>query len=145
MLAGGGTIGVLGEIHPVVAENYDVDTRMLVCDLDFEALLRLANPEKQYKPLPKYPASTRDLAIVCDEKLPVQSLRKAIAKAAGNLLESLELFDVYRGAQLGEGKKSVAYALSLRAQDRTLTDEEGDSTVKKILGALAEIGAQLRS
>lgn len=145
ILAGGAEIGLLGEIHPIVAENYDVCARILLADLDFEAVFRFAKPEKRYTPLPKYPASTRDLAIVCDESLPASRLQKAIAGTAGSLLETLEIFDVYRGAQIGECKKSVAYALSLRAKDHTLTDGECDCVIEKILAELEALGARLRS
>ncbi|MBQ8669736.1 MAG: phenylalanine--tRNA ligase subunit beta, partial [Oscillospiraceae bacterium] len=96
-------------------------------------------------PLPKFPASARDLAILCDDATPVRDLERAIRSASGKLLEKLELFDVYRGKQIEEGKKSVAYNLVLRAADRTLTVEEADNVVKKVLKALDAIGATLRS
>ena len=103
-------------------------------------------PEKQYKPLPKYPATTRDFSFVCDEDMEVGAIEGVMAKAGGKLVESVALFDIYRGPQIGEGKKSVSFAAMLRAAERTLTDEEADGAVKKILKRLeAECGAVLRS
>lgn len=102
-------------------------------------------PEKGYTPLPRFPASTRDLALICEDALPVAELEKAIRGAVGNILEHVSLFDVYRGSQVAEGKKSVAYSLTLRADNRTLTDEEADAAVKRVLKALKTIGVEIRS
>lgn len=88
-------------------------------------------PERGYKPLPRFPAATRDLALICDDELPVAALEKAIREAVGKVLEEVSLFDVYRGEQVAEGKKSVAYSLTMRADDRTLTDEEADAAIKR--------------
>lgn len=141
----GELLGTFGEVHPKVCENYGIEARAYVAELEFDALRGKAAVEKTFTPLPRYPASSRDLALVCEEELPVGEIEKAIRGAAGALLEKLELFDVYRGQQIGEGKKSCAYALTLRAQDRTLTDEECDRTVQKILKKLAESGVELRA
>lgn len=138
-------LGEMGEIHPSVLENYTIGTRAYVACLDMETLLRSVAPEKGYRPLPKFPASTRDLALICDEELPVAELEQAITSAVGNVLEEISLFDVYRGAQVETGKKSVAYNLVLRTPDRTLTDEEADAAVKRALKALKAIGAEIRS
>lgn len=138
-------LGEMGEIHPSVLENYTIETRAYVACLDMETLLRSVAPEKGYRPLPKFPASTRDLALICDEELPVAELEQAITSAVGNVLEEISLFDVYRGAQVETGKKSVAYNLVLRTPDRTLTDEEADAAVKRALKALKAIGAEIRS
>lgn len=140
----GEELGILGEIHPQVCETYGIGSRAYVANLDFDALARQSVCEKQYRPLPKFPASTRDLALVCAECVPVQSMEKAVKTAVGSLVEKVELFDVYRGKQVGEGKKSVAFNITLRAGDHTLTDEESDRAVKKLLRALEELGAELR-
>ncbi len=145
LMLGDKPLGILGEIHPAVLENYDIDARVYVAELDEALLYENRAADKEYHPLPKFPATTRDIAVLCDEDLPVLSLRKAIQKAAGKHLDKVELFDVYRGAQVPEGKKSVAYNLSLRSADKTLTDEETGNIMKKVLKALAELGAELRS
>ena len=104
-------------------------------------------PKLKYKgrPLPKHPAVTRDLALVMDMGVPAADVAEAIRTAAGSVLESLALFDVYTGEKVGEGKKSLAYNLVLRAPDRTLTDEEAEATVAKVLSALEKMGVALRS
>ena len=118
---------------------------MLAAELAADALFAATDPVKRYQPLPKFPASTRDIAVLCDESIPVAALQKAIAAAAGSILESVTLFDVYQGDQIPAGKKSVAYSMSLRAADRTLTDEECDRAMKKAITALeTEFGAVLR-
>ena len=102
--------------------------------------------EAKYKPLPKFPALTRDFSFVCDEALEVGTIENTIKKSGVKLLESVRLFDVYRGAQVGENKKSVSFSVSLRAADKTLNDEEADSAVKKILKTLEkELGITLRA
>ena len=138
-------IGEIGEIAPVVLENYGIGTRAYVATLDIADIFDARIVEKKFKPTPKFPASTRDLAIICDDELPAASLEKAIRQGAGKLLEKVELFDVYKGSSIAEGKKSVAYTMTLRAADRTLTVEECDRAVNKVLKELANIGAELRS
>ncbi len=145
ILVNGAEIATLGEVHPAVRENYSIGTRCYVAELDFNALFENRGAEKLYRALPKFPATTRDLAFVCDKEIPVLTLEKLIASAVGKTLESISLFDVYEGAQVGFGKKSVAFSLSLRSADRTLTDEDADSAVKKAIKALENIGVQLRS
>lgn len=111
-----------------------------------QAMMAAQAPEKQYRPLPKYPATTRDLSLVCDDELPIIEIEKAIRAAVNaSVLEDVKLFDVYQGAQIESGKKSVSYSVVLRAMDRTLTDEEADNAVRKILKALEKIGVVLRS
>ena len=102
-------------------------------------------PEKKYHPLPKFPATTRDLSLVMDKEQPVAVAEKVIRATAGGHLEKLSFFDIYTGAQVGEGKKSVSYSLSLRAGDRTLTDEAVDRTMRRILDALAAKNITLRA
>ena len=140
----GTPMGVVGEIHPAVCENFQLGTKVYAAQLDAGLLYRLHSTEKRYSPLPKFPASTRDLAVLCDAELPAASLEKAIRAGGGKLLEAVRLFDVYQGAQVPAGKKSVAYSLVLRAPDRTLTVEECDKVMAAILDQLAAIGAEIR-
>ena len=145
VLLEGQVIGTLGEIHPLVAKNYDVANRMYVARLDFSALLSHQNTQIAYRPLPKYPAVGRDIALVCDTSIPVGALEGCIAKSSRGLVKEIELFDIYTGAPIPEGKKSVAFSLQLRTEDHTLTDAEADEDVKAILAALeGELGAVLR-
>ncbi|NLM83132.1 MAG: phenylalanine--tRNA ligase subunit beta [Clostridiales bacterium] len=137
-------LGVLGEVHPLVAKSYDLD-RAYCAELDFSAIAASRGKEPRYVPLPKYPAVARDIAVVCDAKTPVGDLAACIKKAGGKYLRDLRLFDVYTGSQVPEGKKSVAFSLTLRADDMTLTDEHADETVKNILKALYDaFGATIR-
>lgn len=137
--------GILGEIHPDVCENYEVDERCYVAELNLDILFQNAVLERKYKPLPKFPAVTRDLAVLVNEEVLVQEIEEIIKKQGGNLLESYRLFDVYQGKQIPEGKKSVAYALIYRLEDRTLTDKEVTKVHDKILRSLEyKLGAELR-
>ena len=138
-------IGVLGQIHPLVAQNFGVDAKLFCAELDFEQLQACKGPDAQYVPLPKFPAVTRDIAVVCDEAVTVGALETAIRKGGKAMLREVELFDIYRGKGVDEGKKSVAFSLVLRADDRSLTADEADATVKSILAALeADCSAVLR-
>ena len=110
-----------------------------------EQIIRMHGGTPAFKQLPKHPAITRDLALVADDAVPAADIASRIRKAAGKALESLTLFDVYTGEHMAPGKKSLAYSLVLRAADRTLTDEEAENAVKKVLANLAEIGVELRS
>lgn len=145
LTVGGEELGVLGEIHPDCAKNYGIGERVYAMSLDADVMYKNAQLSKSYKPLPKYPAITRDLAVICDENIPVLTLEKAISSAAGNYLESLKLFDVYQGKQIEAGKKSVAFSIILRSPDSTLTDEQASAAVKRIMKALDKAGAVLRS
>ena len=137
-------IGSLGEVHPAVAENFEIGARAYVARLDIAAMFAARLPEARYKALPKYPASTRDIAVICPETTPVAVIEKDIREAVSAILEQVELFDVYRGAPIAPGMKSVAYSLILRAPDRTLTVEECDKAMEKILKALGARGITLR-
>ena len=142
--AGGRVIGVLGEVHPDVAENYGFMYRTAAAELDFDALAELYSTDFVYSPLPRYPALERDFSFVCGEELEVGSVEDEI-RSASNAVESVKLFDVYRGPQVGEGRKSVSFEVKLRSGDHTLNDEEADRAVKKILKALgAKFGIELR-
>ena len=145
LFSGDTALGTIGEIHPQVAENYGIDTRVYVAHLNCNALFDTRCGTKEYHPLPKFPATTRDLALLCDDDLPVQSIEKAIRAGAGSLLERVDLFDIYKGKQIPDGKKSIAYNITMRSADRTLTDEDVEKAMNKILKKLAEVGALIRS
>ena len=137
--------GILGEIHPDVAENYEIDERCYVAEIYLEELYKNAEQDKNYKALPKYPAVTRDIALLIDEAILVQDIEEAINKQGGNIVEGIKLFDVYKGKQIPEGKKSVAYSITYRLENKTLTDEEVNKVHDKILRTLEyKLGAQLR-
>lgn len=144
ILKDGKAIGILGEIHPETAANYEIGVKTYVAKLNIPEMFELAETDISYKPLPKFPATTRDLSIICDDALPAGDIEKTIKKAAGKLLEKVTLFDVYKGKQIAEGKKSISYSISMRSHDGTLTDEQADSVMKKVLKALEAIGAELR-
>ena len=143
--AGDRRIGVLGQIHPLVAANYGVDAAFYCAELDFGQLLCSQGPDPEYVPLPKFPSVTRDIAVVCGEAVTVGTLEDAIRRGAKGLLKDVALFDIYRGQGVAAGKKSVAFSLTLRADDRSLTAEEADEDVKSILETLEkDCGAVLR-
>lgn len=144
ILKDGVEIGVLGEIHPDTAANYGFGVKVYTAKINITEIIALAETEISYKPLPKYPATTRDLSLICDDDIQAADIEKTIKKAAGKLLEKVTLFDVYKGKQIEDGKKSISYSLSMRSHDGTLTDEQADSVMKKVLKALKEIGADLR-
>ena len=138
-------LGILGQIHPAVAENYGVDCELYAAELDFSALFEGMGGTPVYEPLPRFPAVTRDIALVCDKCLPVGKLEECICRGAKGLLKDVHLFDVYTGKGVPEGKKSVAFNLELRADDRSLTSQEADEDVKGILELLAkELDSVLR-
>ena len=138
-------IGVLGQVHPLVARNYGVDAAFYCAELALNALMAAKGADPEYVPLPKFPAVTRDIAVVCDEAVTVGALEDCIRRGAKGLLKNVTLFDIYRGKGIPEGKKSVAFSLVLRADDRSLTAEEADADVKSILETLEkELGAVLR-
>ena len=143
--AGGEYLGRFGQVHPLVAKNYGVSEELYAAELDFPAMFAHRTTELYYAPLPRYPAVMRDISLVCDDAVTAGELEKCIRRAGGEYLESVEVFDVYKGANIPEGKKSVSFALALRAGDQTLTDDHADEAVAAILGALArEYGAVIR-
>ena len=145
ILVDGREVGVFGQIHPLVAQNYGGDAELYCAELSFDALCAAKGADPQYVPLPKFPAVTRDIAVVCGEEVTVGALESAIKEGAHGLLKEVKLFDIYRGKGVAEGKKSVAFSLVLRADDRSLTAEEADNDVKAILETLeAKCGAVLR-
>lgn len=146
IMVGRDEIGVLGEIHPLVLENFELPERVAAFELDVELLLQHTTGVGEYRPLPRYPGVERDLAVVVPETVPVRDVLRTISKAGGSLLVDVQLFDVYKGKQVREGCQSLAFSLQFQAQDRTLTDEEINTLIEKITSRLArEVGAELRS
>ena len=138
-------IGVMGQVHPLVAKNYGIDSEVYCAELNFTKMLNLRLPDPTFSPLPKYPTVSRDLALICDEALTVAQVEDTITASAGKLLRKIQLFDIYRGVGVPEGKKSMAFSLELRADDRTLTDSDSEQVVSAVLAALKEkLGATLR-
>jgi len=129
-------VGYIGQVHPLVCEEYGMDCEVYAVELDTKVLFSNRAPEPTYEPLPRFPAVMRDIAVVCDSEVPVAELISSINSAGGQYLKGCELFDVYTGAPIPEGKKSVAFSLTLRADDMTLTDEHAEITVKSVLEAL---------
>ena len=141
----GEDVGVLGQVHPVVAKNYGIDSDVYCAEINFTKLFALQLPDATYVPLPKYPSVSRDLALVCAEEITVAQVEDVITAAAGKLLRGIRLFDIYRGTGIPEGKKSMAFSLELRADDRTLTDVDSEGVVAKVLAALEnKLSATLR-
>ncbi len=145
IMLGDTSVGVLGELHPNTAASYDMPIRVYVAEVYLDKLFAIDVPATLYKALPRFPAVERDLALLCDENMQVASIEKIIQKAGGKLLESVQLFDVYRGAQITAGKKSVAYSLKFRSADKTLSDEDIDPVMEKIFGKLRENDCILRT
>ena len=142
----GESLGILGEVHINVINNYDLKERVYACLLDFDKIVELTNLEIKYKPLPKYPSMSRDIAVVVKEDIMVGEIEKIILKHGSGLIDSLELFDIYRGGQIGEGLKSVAYSITYRSYERTLTEMEINNIQKLIIADLENsLDAKLRS
>lgn len=138
-------IGIIGEIHPSVSAEYGIDTKVYVGKFLVPEMMELAITEKNYKPLPKYPASTRDISLVCDKSLPAGDIQKAIIDAVGKTLETVTLFDIFTDeTKIGEGKKSLSYSIVMRSAEGTLTDEQVEASMKRVLKSLSKIGAELR-
>ena len=131
-------VGFMGQVHPLVAKNYGIDAEIYCAEISFTKLFDLTLPEATYTPLPKYPTVSRDLSVLCDEALTVAEVEDVMTAAAGKLLRNIRLFDIYRGVGVPEGKKSVAFSLELRADDRTLTDTDSEAVVTKVLNALKD-------
>lgn len=145
VLLNGQPIGVFGELHPQVAEKYGFATRVYVAELKLEPLFAAERPAVLYQPLPRFPAVERDLALLCDEDMPVAEIAAVIQKAGGRYLEKVQLFDVYRGSQIQSGRKSVAFSLFFRSKEETLTDEQIEPALNKIFKQLKEKDCILRT
>ncbi len=140
----GEELGVFGEAHPETAENYGIGAKVYLAELSEDVLFDVRRAVIEYQPIPKHPALERDFSFICSESTEAAAIAKII-KSASKLVSSAELFDVYRGPQLGVGKKSMSYAVLLRAPDKTLTDSEADEAIKAILATLeTELGIKLR-
>ena len=138
-------LGTLGQIHPDVCAAYGLDGATYCAEIDVVLLHDLEGAEPVYTPLPRFPAITRDIAVVCDAAVPVGELTECIRKAEKNVLRGVKLFDVYTGVGIPEGKKSVAFSLTLRSDDGTLTDDHAEEAVRAVLDALREnFGAVIR-
>jgi phenylalanyl-tRNA synthetase beta chain len=140
------SLGVMGELHPLVVEHYEFpETALLAAELDLRAILSNIPVRYMVEPVPVYPPVLEDLALIVDEAVPAEQVEAALRKAGGEMLSGLRLFDVYRGEQIGAGKKSLAYSLTYQAQDRTLTDDEVLKIRQRIVKQLEqELGAKLR-
>ena len=143
-LLGDEAVATFGEVHPKVAAEYGIDDRCYIAEIAIDKLYNIAPQKIIYKPLPKFPAVERDFALVCDITTPVGTLETALREGAGKLCEKIELFDIYTGSQIAEGKKSVAYRVTLRSSEATLTDEVIDRAVNKMIKKLEAAGAALR-
>lgn len=145
LMIGNKKVGLLGEVHPDVAENYGVDVNCYLAELNLDLLFEYAKTDKKYRALPKFPAVTRDIALLVNDEVLVQEIEETIRKAGGNLVEKVELFDIYKGTQIPEGKKSIAYAIAYRDERKTLTDNDVNKIHDKILRSLEyKLGATLR-
>lgn len=138
-------LGTIGEVHPQVLSNYGIGKRVYIAEIDLDTVYSLANDTIIFKSLPKYPAITRDIALVVEDKVEVASIEEVIMDNAGGLVEACRLFDVYKGDQIGQGYKSVAYSIVYRSLEKTLTDDDVVAVHDKILAQLkARLGAELR-
>ena len=135
----------LGELHPQVADNYEIGERTYVAVLDLPAVLPHCSFDRKYEGVAKFPAVNRDISMVMDKSLLAGQIEDVIEQKGGKLLESFKLFDVYEGSQIEQGKKSMAYTITFRAKDHTLGEEEITGVMNKILNALKALGAELRS
>ena len=138
-------VGYMGQVHPLVAKNYGIDGEVYCAEINFTKLFDLRLPEPTYVPLPKYPGVSRDISLICDENITVAQIEEVITASAGKLLRGVKLFDIYRGTGVPAGKKSMAFSMELRADDRTLTDADSEGVVTKVLASLKErLNAVLR-
>ena len=138
-------IGYLGEMHPEVTDNYDIDTKVYVAVLDMPEVVPFASFDRKYEGIAKYPAVSRDISMVVPKTILVGDIEKIIAQRGGKILESYQLFDIYEGSQIKDGYKSVAYSITFRAKDRTLEDSDVSGAMKKILNGLEGLGIELRA
>ena len=140
----GRVVGYLGEVHPQVADNYGIGERAYVAVIDMPEIVELATFDRKYEGIAKYPAVSRDISMVVPKEILVGQIEEVIEKKGGAYLESYKLFDLYEGAQIKPGFKSVAYSITFRAKDRTLEEADVSAAMKKILKALEDMGIELR-
>lgn len=131
-------LGIMGEVHPQVADRFGIGTKCYACELQFDTVIEVSNTDKAFKPLPKFPAMVRDIALVCDEDMTVQQIIDVIEQVGEAILKDVKLFDIYRGNQLPEGKKSMAFTLTYRHNERTLTDDDVKKAHDNVLKALSD-------
>jgi len=141
----GENIGFLGEVHPMVLENYEIGERTYVAVIDLKSVVDHADFSYLYKGVPKFPAVTRDISMLVPKEIIAAEIEKILWQRGGKILEDASLFDIYEGEQVKEGCKSMAYSLTFRAADKTLTDDDVNSSMKKILNGLEGLGIELRS
>ena len=141
----GEVIGYLGEVHPAVCDNYDIDTRVYVAVIDMPEVVKYAKFDTIYTGIAKFPAVTRDISMVVPKEVLAGDIEKMIRQRGGKKLEELSLFDIYEGSQIKEGFKSMAYSLLFRDKEKTMEDDEINSAMKKILKGLQDLGIELRS
>ncbi|HOO12745.1 MAG TPA: phenylalanine--tRNA ligase subunit beta, partial [Bacillota bacterium] len=135
-------LGIIGEVHPDVLENYSIGARVYAGELDFGLLMEKADDTVTYSPLPRYPSVNRDMALLVDKDVPAGTIERVIREAGGDLVKDIRLFDIYTGAQIPEDKKSIAYSLTLRSSEKTLTEQEASEVLERILEQLHnQIGA----
>jgi phenylalanyl-tRNA synthetase beta chain len=139
VLCGKEVLGVLGEVHPQVLGHYDIQGKAYLFEIDFEQMVKWAGEEKRFRPLPKFPSVYRDLSLVVDDDLEVEKVAEAIWNFDQPFIDEVNLFDVYRGTPIPEGKKGVSYRIRYQASDRTLTDEEVNRYHEKVIFQLREI------
>lgn len=140
----GTSFGLVGEIMPTVAQEYGIRDRVYVADIDMDLLFSLRGGTVKFQPLPKFPAISRDLALVCDADVPSAAIETVIRESCGAILDELSVFDVYTGEHMQSGKKSIAYSLTLRDSAKTLTDEDADAAITRALSALKPLDIELR-
>ncbi|MEG1887097.1 MAG: phenylalanine--tRNA ligase subunit beta, partial [Oscillospiraceae bacterium] len=138
-------LATFGQVHPNVAKSYGIDADVFLAEIKLDKLFAIKQQTIVFKAMPKFPATQRDLALICDNDIPVAALENAIREGAGKICEKIELFDVYTGAQIPTGKKSVAYSMTFRSSEGTLTDEIIDRATNKVMKKLEAVGAILRS
>ncbi|MBR1477648.1 MAG: phenylalanine--tRNA ligase subunit beta, partial [Lachnospiraceae bacterium] len=141
----GTTIGYLGELHPAVADNYEIKQRVYVAVIDLPSVIPYAGFDRKYEGIARFPSVSRDLSMVVPKDIPVGEIEKLIEQRSGKILEGYELFDIYEGEQIKEGFKSVAYSITFRAKDRTLEENDITQVMKKLLNGLDRMGIELRS
>ncbi|MBN2883275.1 MAG: phenylalanine--tRNA ligase subunit beta [Clostridia bacterium] len=141
----GKSIGTIGQVHPEIADNFEIPGDTVLCEMDIDAIYGLANLNRKYSELPRYPSVSRDIAVVVDDEVSAGNIIKLIKATAGSNLEDVEFFDVYKGEQIGAGKKSLAFSMTYRSAERTLTEDEVGTSFDKVVKALADkTGAMLR-
>jgi phenylalanyl-tRNA synthetase beta chain len=140
----GNVIGYLGEVHPEVCDNYDLNTKVYVAVIDMPTLIPFTTFDRKYEGIAKYPAVNRDISMVVPKDVLVGQIEEVIAQRGGKILESYSLFDIYEGTQIKEGYKSVAYSITFRDKNKTLEENDVNAAMKKILNGLTNLGIELR-